>query len=39
MNLAQARYDFIQYRFRLAADAGQLDDNLFASVNTALQLP
>jgi protease secretion system outer membrane protein len=39
MNLAQARYDFLQYRLRLAAAAGQLDDTLFASLNGALQLP
>jgi TolC family type I secretion outer membrane protein len=39
MNLAQARYDFLQYRLRLAADAGQLDDTLFEKINTALGTP
>jgi len=39
MNLAQARYDFLQYRLRLAADAGQLDDTLFEKINTALGAP
>jgi outer membrane protein, protease secretion system len=35
-SLAQARYEFLVNRLRLAATAGQLDDTLFADVNTAL---
>ena len=37
--LAQARYEFLVSRLRLAAAAGQLDDSLFSSINGALGTP
>jgi len=37
--LAQARYEFLVNRLRLAATAGQLDDNFFAEVNSTLGAP
>jgi outer membrane protein, protease secretion system len=37
-NLAQARYEFLVNRLRLAATAGQLDDTMFAEVNAALAM-
>ena len=37
--LAQARYEFLVNRLRLTATAGQLDDNFFAEVNSALGAP
>jgi outer membrane protein/protease secretion system outer membrane protein len=37
--LAQARYEFLLNRLRLAAAAGSLDDDLFARINTALGPP
>jgi hypothetical protein len=37
--LAQARYEFLVSRLRLAAAAGQLDDSLFSSINGALSAP
>jgi outer membrane protein TolC len=38
-SLAQARYEFLASRVRLAAAAGQLDDPLFAELNRALATP
>jgi TolC family type I secretion outer membrane protein len=38
-SLAQARYEFLLNRLRLAAVAGQLDDDLVKQVNTALGHP
>jgi len=38
-NLAQARYEFLLNRLRLAAVTGQLDDALFAQINTTLGAP
>ncbi len=37
--LAQARYEFLLNRLRLAAAAGQLDDELFAKINSSLGQP
>ena len=37
--LAQARYEFLLNRLRLAAVAGQLDDDLFARINKSLGQP
>ncbi len=37
--LAQARYEFLFNRLRLAAAAGQLDDDLFAQINKSLGKP
>jgi outer membrane protein TolC len=37
--LAQARYEFLLNRVRLAAAAGQLDDSSLAIINTALETP
>ena len=37
--LAQARYEFLLNRMRLAAAAGQLDDELFAKINSSLGQP
>lgn len=37
--LAQARYDFLMNRLRLAATTGQLDDEQIASINSALREP
>lgn len=38
-NLAQARYEFLLNRLRLAAAVGQLDDELFAKINSSLGEP
>jgi outer membrane protein TolC len=38
-SLAQARYEFLLNRLRLAAVAGQLDDELIARINGALGRP
>jgi len=38
-SLAQARYEFLLNRLRLAAVTGQLDDELFAQINTTLGAP
>jgi outer membrane protein/protease secretion system outer membrane protein len=38
-NLAQARYEFLLHRLRLAAVAGELDDELVARINGALGNP
>lgn len=38
-SLAQARYEFLLNRLRLAAAAGQLDDELFAKINSSLGEP
>lgn len=37
--LSQARYEFLLNRLRLAAVAGQLDDELFAQINNSLGQP